>query len=663
MKVSDYVAQFLVDQGIKHVFVVTGGAVAHLIDSIAKNPDIEYVCSQHEQAAAFAVDGYARVSGGMGAAIVTTGPGVTNLMTGVAGMYYDSIPSIFIGGQVSTARQSKNAPGVRQLGFQEAPHVELMNPITKYAVTVERAEDIRYALEKAVYMAKEGRPGPVFVDICDDVQRMEVRPEELEGFRNYMVRPGRVGWQSLSNDIDQMLDMIAEAERPVLVLGAGIKIAKVEERAKDFVGTFGMPIGLTWAIMDMYPSDHYLNIGGFGISVPRAGNFAVQNADLILSIGSRLDSHATGPLGTFAPKAKKIIVDIDTSELSKFGKQGMLVDLLIHADLWNFFDVFESRVAGINLKDIYPWFRQIALWKAKYPICPPEYDDQKEGINPYVFLRELSKATKEDDIIIPDCGANLIQTFQGYSIKEGQRVFSSFNNSPMGYSLAASIGACFANDKQPVICIIGDGGLQVNIQELATIVRYNLPIKIFVFNNHGYGIIQQTQDDWLEGRYEASTPDSGLADPDYVKIAMAYGIHIWRFSSHYSLLPCIESVLAEDWATLCPIEIAPGQRIIPMLKAGNSLENMHPLLDPEELKENMLVEGPALLELITSGGIILASLTRDTCMVVEGRHSCDGSTHSPVQPVSGNGQGEAEVVHAVRSNLSKMCFDSEAHIS
>lgn len=588
MKVSDFIADFLAKQGIRHVFVVTGGAALHLIDSVARHPDIEYISPLHEQAAAMAADAYARVTGNMGAAISTTGPGLVNLMTGVSCLYYDSLPSIFISGEVATFRLNKNVPGVRQLGFQEAPHLDLMRPITKYAVMVEDPSRIRYELEKCVYLAKEGRPGPVFIDIPDNVQRMEINPDELEGFSPPVVKKDL---SVLERQIDEALSLLAKAKRPVLVLGTAVRLAKVEAEAKALFQKLNIPVGLTWAVLNMIPGNHPMNIGGFGIAATRRGNFAIQNADLIFSIGSRLDTHATGsPTNTFAREAKKIVVEIDASELAKFEKQDMKIDVPILADVRDFFDVLKTKMDKVLVQDISEWRNKILEWRRKYPSCPPEFREQKEYVNPYYFLEVLSEETRDDDIIIPDCGGNLIQTFQGYSVKGRQKLFSAFNNSPMGYSLAGSIGACFAADKKAIICIIGDGGLQVNIQELGTIAHHHLPIKIFLFNNHGYGIIQQTQDDWLESRYYATRPETGVPDPDYVKIVEAYGIKTVTVKNHEDLREKVRDALSYDGPILCNLEFNPNQRIYPMLKYGRPIEDPNPLLPREEFLKEMIVK-------------------------------------------------------------------------
>jgi len=588
MKLADYVADYLAKLGIRQVFVVTGGAVAHLIDSVGRHSDIDYVCTTSEQPAAMAVDGYVRVTGGLGAAMVTTGPGVVNLMTGIACLYYDSLPGIFIAGQVSRSRLGRNAPGVRQLGFQESPHVDLVRPLTKYAVLVDDPSRIRYELEKATWIAREGRPGPVLIDICDDVQREDIDPDALEGFVPPAVAPPDE--TAIGDKIERMLTLLAEAERPVLVVGAAARIAGVEREMMEFADRLQIPLAMTWAAMDLIAWDDPRNIGGFGVSSTRRGNFAIQNADLVISVGSRLDTHATGmPLASFARGAKKVVVELDSAELDKFARQKMPIDITIQADIRDFLRISHRYYNTIKVRDISDWYAHIARLRERYPSCPPEFRAQRGTVNPYVFMDVLSDELSDNDILVTDCGANLIQTFQGMRIKRGQRVFSAFNNSPMGYSLSAAIGACFAADRRPVICITGDGGLQVNMQELGTVVRYDLPIKIFLFNNHGYGIIQQTQEDWLEARYFAARPQFGLMDPDYVRIAQAFGMHTLSVNDHTSLGDAIRDAIRIDGPVLCNLEFAQEQRIVPMLKAGRPIEDPLPLLDRDEFRENMIV--------------------------------------------------------------------------
>jgi acetolactate synthase-1/2/3 large subunit len=317
----------------------------------------------------------------------------------------------------------------------------------------------------------------------------------------------------------------------------------------------------------------------------------MQNSDFVLSIGSRLDTHATGtPLNSWARDAKKVVVELDTAELKKFELQGLHIDIPIGADVADFLKALYRRIDDVHIQDISEWHGWIAKWRKNFPVCPPEFKKQTGSVNPYVFLDALSDVTADDDVLIPDCGGNLIQTFQGYRLSGNQKMFSAFNNSPMGYSLAGSIGACFGSGRKRIICIIGDGGLQLNIQELGTVARHRLPIKIFLFNNHGYGIIQQTQDDWLESRYWASRPETGLADPNYVNIAKAYGIETMTIKSHRDIRSKIKKALDIEGPVMCNLEFSQDQRIFPMLKAGRPIEDANPLLDRKKFAANMVTK-------------------------------------------------------------------------
>ena len=586
MKVSDYVASFLEKEGIRHVFVISGGASVHLIHSIADTPGISGICPQHEQAGAMAADAYSRVTSNLGAAISTSGPGATNMITGVCCAYYDSIPVIYITGQVSTFR-AKGDSGVRQLGFQETDTVEIYKPITKYGVQIDDPEKIRFELEKATYLAKSGRPGPVLIDIPDDLQRAEIDPDKLESF---VPEQETTNLSQLYKEVDRCIQLINEAKRPVLVLGWGVYLAKVEREAREFVEQVGFPVVPTWAMMTMLPSDHPLVVGSFGTHGTRYGNFTVQNADLILAIGARLDTREAGsPITTFAREARKIIVDIDRNELNKFKKLGMEVDLLIHADAKDFLQVINRRINEISPQDISGWKKRIREWKAKFPICPSEYYKQ-EKVNPYVFVKALSKESAEGDVFVVDTGCSLAWMMQAFEFKENQRMFHDFNNTAMGYALPASIGACFALNRKAIICVTGDGSLQMNIQELATVMRHRLLIKIFLMNNHGYGMIQQTQDQWLGSRYLASTVEGGLAFPDFVKVADAYGYKTVTIGSNKELHARIREVFDSDGPVFCNVEIGPEHRVFPQAKFGRPIEDAEPLLGRGEFLKNMIVK-------------------------------------------------------------------------
>lgn len=588
MKLSDYVASFLAGLGIRHIFVVTGGAAAHLIDSVAKADGITYICCAHEQAAAMAADAYARVTRQLGVAIATSGPGATNMLTGVLGAFYDSVPVLYITGQVSTFRLRRNS-GVRQMGFQEADVVDIFKPATKYTVLVTDPQRIRYELEKAVYLAREGRPGPVLVDIPDNLQREEIDPEQLASFVPPQQNLGNPG--NLRELVSRCIHLLNEAHRPIVILGWGVRLAGAEEETLTLLNGLGVPVMPTWATRDLIPSSHPLMVGSFGTHGTRYGNFAVQNADLILSLGSRLDTHHTGsPITSFAREAKKILLDIDPHELNKFKGHGIDEDLLlIQADVKDFIQVFNTLKDQVNIPELSPWKKTIAHWKARYPICPAAYYEEEE-VNPYVFFRGLSQEAAEGEIFFADTGCGLAWMMQSLEFKKDQRCFSAFNYTPMGYALPASIGASLALGKRRIICVSGDGGLQMNIQEMVTGVYHNLPVKIFLINNHGYSMIQQTQEQWLSSRYEASTVEGGLGFPDFEKIAESYGFTVVRICRNRGITEKIREVLTSPGPVLCNMEINPRHRVIPQVKFGRPIEDPEPFLDRQEFLENMLVQ-------------------------------------------------------------------------
>ena len=585
MKLSDYVADFLARQGIRHVFAITGGASLHLIDSVSKHSKISYICPQHEQAGAMAADAYARVTGNLGAAMATSGPGATNMITGVCCAYFDSVPVIYITGQVATFRL-KRGTGVRQYGFQETDTVEMYRSITKYAVLVDDPQRIRYELEKAVHIARSDRPGPVLVDIPDNLQREQIDPQALEPF----LQPQETKDLSrLDHDVDQCLAMLRQAKRPVIILGWGIRLAKAVPEAVQFVNRLEFPVVPTWAVIDLLPSDHPLLVGAFGLHGTRYGNFTVQNADAVLAIGTRLDTHEAGsPLSSFAREAKRLVVDVDPCELRKFKRFGLDVDLPIEADAKDFLNNILPKLKRVAMQDISAWRKRIAQWKEKYPICPPTYYKEKE-VNPYVFQKALSKQSPDDEIFIVDTGCAVAWMMQAFEFKAKQAVFSAFNNTPMGYALPGSIGACIALEKKQVTCIVGDGALQMNIQELATVIRHELPIKIFLINNHGYSMVQQTQETWLNGRYEATTVESGLAFPDFVKVADAYGYKTVTIHYNSELSEKIGEVYRSPGPVFCNVEINPKHRVIPQCSYGRPIEDAEPLLERKEFLENMIV--------------------------------------------------------------------------
>lgn len=585
MKLSDYIASFLAKRGIKHVFAITGGASAHLIDSIAKTAKIDYICNQHEQASAMAADAYARVTKNIGVVMATSGPGATNLLTGVCCSYYDSVPLLCLTGNVSTFRLKQDM-GVRQLGFQETDVVDIFKPVTKYCVQLLDPSAIRYELEKAIYIAKSGRPGPVLIDIPDNLQRAQI---DLAAMRGFIPLPSQDSPSIKEKTLKECLQLMRQAKRPIILLGWGVHLAHAEKETRDFVERLGFPVALTWAMKHLLPENHPLAVGSFGTHGTRYGNFAVQNSDLVLALGTRIDTRGAGsPLSSFAREAKKVIVDIDPAELKKFSEMGAHLSLLINADLKEFLKVMMPLLSDWKKTDITNWMGKIAQWKERYPICSLKYR-KENAVNPYVFVKELSKVTVDGTTMVVDTGCAVGWMGQAFEFKKHQRLYSAFNNTPMGYALPAAIGASFALKKGMVVCISGDGGLQMNIQELATIARHKLPIKVLLLNNHGYSMIQQTQEQWLGGRFCASSLEGGLACPDFVKIGAAYGFKTITIKSNAELAKKLKKVLTLSGPVLCNIEIPSTHRIIPQVKYGRPIEDSEPMLCRKEFLANMLI--------------------------------------------------------------------------
>jgi len=580
MKLSDYVAECIAGLGIQHVFLISGGAAAHLVDSVSRHPKLTHICPQHEQQGGAAADTYARIREGMGAMITTSGPGATNLITSVCNSFFDSIPCLFISGQVATFRIRPTA-ALRQKGFQETDVVSIFKSVTNYAVQIREARQIRYEMEKAIYLATHGRPGPVLVDIPDDLQREDIDPSTLPRFTPPIQKK-----LSLKSAAQRIHDLIQKSQRPMLIYGAGVRISGAAEEAIRFARAYHLPLLLTWGGMDLLPAQDPLNMGGVGVCGPRAGNFAAQQADLVIGMGTRLSQMITGgKQELFAPLAKKVMVDIDLAELEKFSSSGLHLDVKVCAPLSDFFAA-ASDYTPPDTDRFVSWRKQITQWRKEYLICPPHYFEEKGSVNSYVFIHELSKHSKKGDIILTDAGGNLSWTMQGIAVKADQRVLSAWNHSPMGYSLPAAVGAALAK-KRRVICIIGDGGLMMCLSELATIVRYKLPITIFVFNNHGHGIQKQTLDTWMGGRYTAVDEKTGLSFPDFCAVAKSFGIPAVTIKDHRQLKQKLGPILQHKGYQLCNVEITPNQKIIPMLKFGAGLEDLDPKLPTEELARIM----------------------------------------------------------------------------
>jgi acetolactate synthase-1/2/3 large subunit len=597
MTVSEYIVDFLVAQNTKKVFLVTGGAIANVVDALGRRRDakgdIGYVCVQHEQAGAMAVEAYSKLASGLGVAMATSGPGATNFITGICGLWFDSIPGLFITGQVGAGDSYASVPTKpRQVGFQETDIVSIVKPITKYAVNITDPKQIRYELEKAVWFARAGRPGPSLVDIPVNIQVAQIDPNELIGFTPDSTLDENVASQDgdvvLAEKATQIAKLITDAKRPLILLGGGIRLAGGASMVSDFVEKLGVPVIVSWSGFDLLPSSHKLRVGELGVYGNRGANFAVQNCDLLVTIGSRLDTRQTGgSLKNFARAAKKVMIDIDHNELGK--NRGIVIDLAVHADAVRFMKALLATRVRITSTDIPEWRKATAKWRSEYPAVLPQYLKQKK-LSAYICADAISTAAKAGDTVIIDEGGNLVWSMQSWKVKSGQRIISTFGNSPMGYALPAAVGAAVAQPKKNIICIDGDGGFQLNIQELQTLVHYKLSVKIFLLNNQSMGIIKQFQNLAFGSRRYAVDAASGYSAPDFVKVAKAYGIPAVRIVSSKNIKKQVAQVLARKGPVICDMRIDVNQELNPKLEYGKPLEDMYPYMTDEDLSKNMLIE-------------------------------------------------------------------------
>jgi acetolactate synthase I/II/III large subunit len=597
VKVSDYIVKRLVEYGITHVFMITGGGAMHLNDSIGKCPDIKYICNHHEQASAIGIEGYSRTSGKLGVAIVTSGPGGTNAMSGVIGQWLDSVPALYISGQVKreTTIESCRGIGLRQLGDQEINIVDVVRPVTKFAAIVEQPHDIRRLLEQAVFRATHGRPGPVWLDIPLDVQGALV--DEM-GLGEYQPNKNELSpsLDILHGQVAKAVGLLKKAERPVFLAGQGIRISGANQLFLAVAEKIGIPVVSSFCGFDLIASDHPLFMGRIGTIGNRSGNFALQNADLLLSVGSRNNIRQVSyNWKSFARTAVKIIVDIDPAELKK---TTVIPDLPIEADAGEFLEELQRLLEAELLPDWQWWRSWCSERRRRYPSVLPEQRVSHKRVNPYHFVEEMTAQLDNNAVVVAGNGTACVVLFQAGNVKKGQRFFWNSGCASMGYDLPAAIGACFANGGKDVVCLAGDGSLQMNIQELQTIVHHQLPIKLFVLNNGGYISIRQTQDAFFEGRHAGCGANSGVSFPDIVKVGVAYGLPARTIDSHVNLRENIQSVLNTPGPVICEVRLTTDYRFEPKLSSerkadgrmvSKPLEDMYPFLDRKEFRSNMLV--------------------------------------------------------------------------
>lgn len=594
MRVADYITEFVGDIGVKHIFAIPGAGSMYLNDALGRSKSVQHVSNHHEQALAMAVEAYSRVKG-FGVGLVTTGPGGTNAITGVAGAWIDSTPCLFLSGQINVKDTIINTK-LRQRGIQEVDIISLVKPITKYAAMVTDPNKIKYHLQKACYLAKSGKPGPVWLDIPLDVQRFNVNPQDLEEFiPSDEEKPDCDSKETLRKKVASTVECLKNSKRPIIWAGNGIKLSGAQKELEDLLKKIKIPVATTWNGADIIEESHELYAGRPGLFGQRGANFAIQNSDLLITIGNRLSIPQTGyRFDAFARGAKKVFVDIDKAEIYE---KPIKPDIAIAADAKEFLTELNLQMSGTAMPDLSHWISTCKKWKEKYPVALPDYLKKKEYVNSYTFVDNLSDCLTNSDVIVTDMGTSFTTTFQAFKVKKGQKFFTSSGLASMGFGLPGAIGACFASDKKRTICLVGEGSFMFNMQELQTIVHHNLPIKIFLFNNQVYLSVKIMQDNNFQGFHVGADAKSGVSFPDMIKIAHAFGIETEQIKNH-SELHKIKNALEAEGPILCEILLDPDEVLSPRLKTTtrkdgsltqSPLEDLWPFLGREEFKNNMII--------------------------------------------------------------------------
>lgn len=596
MKLSDYVIRYLEQLNIRHMFMLPGGGAMHLNDSLGRSEKIQYVTCLHEQACAIAAEAYARVTNQPGLLMVTTGPGGTNALTGVAAAYIESTPMIVLSGQVKRADMI-NGQGLRQQGMQELDILSMAGPVTKYAALVTDPESIRFHLDRAAYEAQNGRKGPVWLDIPLDVQATQIDPERLAGWSPEQDGGQEAGERELESQVLEVIGQLNRARRPAILAGNGIRLSGGTDVFEELVKELEIPVLTTWNGIDLIGDDHPLFFGRPGGMGQRYANFMQQNSDFFLSIGARMNLLQTGyNFDGFARAAFKIMVDIDENELHK---TNVRPDLAICADARRFMEALLSHKDKIRPREDGEWIAYGNRMKKKYPVVTREAREQEELANTYVLLDEITRQMQPEDVYVSGSSGTCIDiSMQTFRVKKGQRVFSTKGMASMGFGVPASIGACLASGGRRTVCVCGDGGFQMNIQELETIRRLNLPVKIFVLNNRGYAQIHATQKNLFGGRYVACDEESNLTLSPISDVAGAYRLKTVRIGHNREIEGAVREALEYDGPVICEVMVPIGLSAFPKqvsYKRSDGqmeslpLEYMNPMLPEEELRENMII--------------------------------------------------------------------------
>ncbi len=591
MKVSDYVIDFIARQGVRHVFMLPGGGAMHLNDSLAKSSAVRFVCNLHEQASAIAAEAYGQFAG-LGVVMVTTGPGGTNAITGVAGAWLESTPMLVISGQVKRT-DLVGSRQVRQVGFQEIDITKVAAPITKFAVVVDEPQRIRICLEEAVWKATHGRKGPVWVDIPLDVQGADVDETALSGFVAPEVSPADE--DSVKSAAKNTIEILKQSKRPVVLVGNGVRHAGAIRLFIDWVESIGIPVLTTWKALDFLPDCHPLYVGRPGAVGQRAANFAQQKSDAFISIGARLDYGQTAyNHANFAPIARRVVIDIDPHEIAKLQ---MEIAVGLAADARDFLRQIADQSEAVSFPDWGAWRSLCLAWKARFPIVLPAYRSVPSGVHNYVLIETIGHLLLEGDILVPgSSGACSEVTAQSVPVSKGCRFINTHGLGAMGFGIPAALGACLASGGKRTICVDGDGGFPMNSQELPLIAHLKLPIKFFVLNNGGYGSIRATQTNYFESRFMACDAPSGLILPDIERLAACSGISFARISSQDNLIESVRSVLDGPAPTICEVVMAPGQFTQPKVSSKQlvggrmqtmPMEDLWPFLERTEFNSIM----------------------------------------------------------------------------
>jgi len=592
MRVSDYIAHHLADCGVRAAYMLSGGGMMHLIDAVGRESRIKYYCNHHEQASAMAAEGYARQTGTLGVCYATSGPGGTNLLTGVTGAWLDSSPILLLTGQSKLACTIRGSgiPELRQFGTFEVNIVPIVESITKYAVFLDDPKLVRFHLEKAIYLATHGRPGPVLIDIPLDIQGAKVNIDELIGFS-----PDDTGVSDLD---DALLDTIRiklqQAKRPLILAGHGINCAGRAMQFRKLVAALDIPVATTQLAKDLLAYDSPNFVGHPGVKGDRAGNFAVQNADVLLSVGCSMHEQTTGyEAEGFAPNTYKIQIEIDRAILKR---EHIGVPMKIECSVENFFGKAARKLHVEKSPAHQAWKKRCQDWKMKYAVRNEPHLLEGGPINFYEFADCLSDVVDEHATIVTDAGSAFYVMGQAFRVKQGQRYIVSGGLGAMGYALPASIGACADDANRTVVCVTGDGSLQVNIHELQVLRHYNLNLKLFVINNDGYVSIRNTQQSFFNGNFVGSSKDSGVSLPTLNKVAESYGLPYLECKLRENLADILAKVLATKGPIICGIQAQSDQKIIPSVSSkvlpdgsmkSMPLHHMYPFLDDEEINYNM----------------------------------------------------------------------------